>query len=337
VLSDGDLEQVEGLRQQALQEPVLALAAAQVLYMFGWFRSTGEVIRGNVVASAQLFERSISAGSCGSDTPKEAWHDNACDMRWMHSALLYRWLGDTEGDAEQGRAYREKAQQLSQGMRLAAAHAEAGKLWSSPLHLNFNSMIFPGKPSRPIWNTQEVGMGRFLEENHHIFKAELEAILNDPRDLFGQLVLLDASREHLASPGSWDTVRVVRYHHWFDLFCEMAPLTCELVKTRPELTSCSFMNVNYVKLNPGAHLKPHFGNGPRLSAHLSVIAPEPLRAAMQVGTERVLWLEGKAIVFDDTYPHSVSHWGVLPRYVLLVWFCHPCDTGHRHGQECPDT
>ncbi|CAK0862802.1 unnamed protein product [Prorocentrum cordatum] len=68
------------------------------------------------------------------------------------------------------------------------------------------------------------------------------------------------------------------------------------------------MNVNYVKLNPGAHLKPHFGNGPRLSAHLSVIAPEPLHAAMQVGTERVLWLEGKAIVFDDTYPEEPNHW-----------------------------
>ncbi|CAK0862803.1 unnamed protein product [Prorocentrum cordatum] len=147
VLSDGDLEQVEGLRLQAMQEPVLALAAAQVLYMFGWFRSTGEVIRGNVVASAQLFEQSISAGGCGSDAPKEVWHDNACDMRWMHSALLYRWLGDTEGDAERGRVYREKAQQLSQEMRWAAAHAEAGELWSSPLHLNFNSMIFPGKPS----------------------------------------------------------------------------------------------------------------------------------------------------------------------------------------------
>ena len=24
-----------------------------------------------------------------------------------------------------------------------------------------------------------------------------------------------------------------------------------------------------VRLNPGTHLKPHYGNGPRLSAHLS--------------------------------------------------------------------
>jgi len=115
----------------------------------------------------------------------------------------------------------------------------------------------------------------------------------------------------------------------------MAPWTCELIKTRPEIDKCSFMNVNYVRLNPGAHLKPHFGNAPRLSAHLSVLAPEPLRAGMSVGVERTIWIEGKAIVFDDTFPHCVSHWGSMPRYVMLVWFCHPCDTSNAHGQTCP--
>jgi len=105
--------------------------------------------------------------------------------------------------------------------------------------------------------------------------------------------------------------------------------------SRQEIANCSFMNVNYVRLNPGANLKPHFGNGPRLSAHLSVIAPEPLRAGMSVGTEKVLWVEGKAIIFDDTYPHCVSHWGKQPRYVMLVWFCHPCDQSNDHGQQCP--
>ena len=35
------------------------------------------------------------------------------------------------------------------------------------------------------------------------------------------------------------------------------------------------------------------------------------------------------------YPHMVSHWGQQPRYVMLVWFCHPCDTGSEHNQTCP--
>ena len=260
---------------------------------------------------------------------------------------------------------------------------------------------------------------------------------------------------------------------------QVAPQTCELIKTRPEINDCKFMNVNYVpcppkcqesvmarfrndmdtnidiqtlpaiwllllyfpspapspfhivfswlsvlfhvtqvRLNPGTHLKPHFGNGPRLSAHLSVKAPEPLKAGMTVtwmhrvkhgkvvlnwiglnidsghlslawevnigfpgllssgrsqfdwlwgikefevemwkyhkaslegdvelglsmkdGTKvadrKLLWVEGEAILFDDTYPHMVSHWGEQPRYVILVWFCHPCDGGNPHNQTCP--
>jgi len=323
------------LRQRAFDAPVLALAGAQVLYMFAWFRSTGEILRENVVASAQLFEQSIYVGNCGPNTPYEFWNENACDIRWMHSLILYNWLGETESDAGQKQAFTSKAKELAQGMRSVPKYAEVGKTWTSPVHVNFNSIIFPGKPTRPIWATSELPIGRWLEENHHIFKAELEAIINDPREVYDQLMKLDPSREHLATPGGWDTLRIVRYHHWFEVFCEIAPMTCELIKSRPEINDCKFMNVNYVRLNPGTHLKPHYGNGPRLSAHLSVIAPEPMKAGMTVGDRRVIWVEGKAILFDDTYPHMVSHWGQKPRYVMLVWFCHPCDTGNDHKQLCP--
>mmetsp|Transcript_9367 Transcript_9367/g.26254 ORF Transcript_9367/g.26254 Transcript_9367/m.26254 type:complete len:396 (-) Transcript_9367:38-1225(-) len=334
VLTDAQLQQVEHLRQRAFEEPALALAAAQVLYMFGWFRGTGQILRDNVISAAQLFERSIAASKCGADAPD--WNENSCDIRWMHAALLYNWLGETEDHAAQGRSYLAKAHDLVRGLHEVPRYAGVSSAWTSPKDINFNAIRFPGKPSRSIWHTDRLPMGRFLEENHHVFKAELEAIINDPRDLYTQLKNLDPSREHLASPGGWDTLRIVRYHHWYDLFCEAAPLTCELIRSRPEIMNCSFMNVNYVKLHPGAHLKPHFGNAPRLSAHLSVIAPEPLRAGMTVGREHVLWVEGRAIVFDDTYAHCVSHWGSLPRYVMLVWFCHPCDDSNPHEQTCPD-
>lgn len=55
----------------------------------------------------------------------------------------------------------------------------------------------------------------------------------------------------------------------------------------------------------------------------------------KVADRKLLWVEGEAILFDDTYPHMVSHWGEQPRYVILVWFCHPCDGGNPHNQTCP--
>jgi len=333
-LTEEQLLMVDNLRERAFKEPVLALAAAQVLYMFSWFRSTGQILRDNIIASAQLFELSLTASNCAPDS--DQWNDWACDIRWMHSMLLYNWLGQSERDLSLAQAYMGKANDLLAGLRRVPGYAAVQDTWISPVHVNFNSVKFPGKPSRPVWNTHQVAVGRWLEENHHIFKEELEAILNAPGNLYRQLMGADPSREHLATPGGWETLRIVRYHHWYELFCQVAPRTCELIKQRPEIVNCTFMNVNYVKLNPGTHLKPHYGNGPRLSAHLSVLAPEPLRSGMSVADRQVLWYEGKAIIFDDTYPHSVSHWGKLPRYVMLVWFCHPCDQSNPHEQSCPD-
>ena len=38
----------------------------------------------------------------------------------------------------------------------------------------------------------------------------------------------------------------MRYHHWYEIFCQLAPQSCELIKGRPEINECKFMNVNYV-------------------------------------------------------------------------------------------
>jgi len=54
---------------------------------------------------------------------------------------------------------------------------------------------------------------------------------------------------------------------------------------------------------------------------------------MTVAGEEVRWEEGRVVVFDDTYAHSVRHRGAGARYVLVAWFCHPCDREWRGGLE----
>lgn len=335
VLEDKELEEALSLGRRALQEPVLALAAAQVLYMFAWFRRSGELIRENIAAAAQLFEHSIQAGGCDPALPTNEWVDRACDIRWAQSAMLYNWLGETDDDAHRGQSFLSRGDLLLHGLKNQSRYGTVGKMWTSPRHINFNSLRFPSAPSRPLWDSSKVPLAVFLEQNHRALKAELEALLEAPGDLFEQLRMLDGSKECLATPGGWETVRIVRYGEWYDLFCNLAPRTCELLASRPEISNCSYVNANYQKLLPNAHLKPHFGNAPRLAAHLPVLAPEPLRAAMTVGGEKTLWVEGRVIVFDDTFSHAVSHWGSAPRYVLNIWFCHPCDENNAHMQECP--
>eukprot|EP00747_Dinoflagellata_sp_TGD_P030597 gnl/TRDRNA2_/TRDRNA2_134744_c0_seq1.p1 gnl/TRDRNA2_/TRDRNA2_134744_c0~~gnl/TRDRNA2_/TRDRNA2_134744_c0_seq1.p1 ORF type:complete len:400 (+),score=36.44 gnl/TRDRNA2_/TRDRNA2_134744_c0_seq1:97-1296(+) len=337
-LNEESLQEVHRLAQISMQIPSLVLPVAQVLYLYGWYRRTGEVIRENVIMAARLFEMSISIAGCSKDLSVEAWLMLACEVRFGHAMIIDNWLGETEKDAAQAQEYISRSFTLLDMLKLVPRFAEVSKAWNHPLAMNFNQLKYRNPVSMPIWDTQSVPLGRWLEENYPIFREELDAIVNHPEgDVYEMLRRADGSIESLAPPGTWDAIRIVRYGHWFDGFCSVAPRTCELLRSRPEIASCPYVNTNYYKLHPGGHLKPHFGNAPRLTAHLTVIAPEPLRSGFSVGTARALWTEGKALIVDDTYPHAVSHWGTKPRYVLASWFCHPCDTNNDNGgATCPD-
>lgn len=87
--------------------------------------------------------------------------------------------------------------------------------------------------------------------------------------------------------------------------------------------------VGFARLLPGAEIKPHFATEPRLAVHLGLVTPPG--ASMTVADQAVTWAAGQAVVFDDTYVHSVRHHGDEPRFVLLAWICHPCDAEWRQG------
>merc|ERR1740123_560052 len=252
--------------------------------------------------------------------------------------ILNTWLGETEADAVQGQAFMKRAYALLNILKTVPRFATVAQSWHHPLHMNFNQLRYGNPTSMPIWHSHALPLARFLEQNHYIFKAELEAIINAEHGTGYEILRrADGSVESLAPPGTWDAIRIVRYGNWFDAFCEFCPKTCELLRSRPEIAKCPYVNTNYYKLHPGGHLKPHFGNAPRMTVHLTVIAPEPLRAGFSVGAAKALWVEGQSMVIDDTYPHAVSHWGQKPRYVLASWFCHPCDESNDPGDaQCPD-
>lgn len=309
-LGQKDLADAVAMARLAFQEQSLALGAAQVLYLYAWFTRAGDIMRDNIVLSAQLFEISINYAGCSRDLPTEYWLQLGCDIRFGQPAILYAWLQETEPSGSAVTSiYRERATQLLEYLKTVPRFADAGKTWTSPWDMNFNQLRYPDIPAKPIWNASKVPLAVFLEENYGTFRSELEGIINavDVEDGYEAIRRADVSVESLSTPGGWDAIRIVRYGNWNEAFCSFAPKTCALLKTRKELVNCPYVNTNYYKLFPGAHLKPHFGNAPRLTAHLAVIAPEPLRSGISVGPAQSLWIEGKSMVIDDTYPHSVSH------------------------------
>lgn len=57
--------------------------------------------------------------------------------------------------------------------------------------------------------------------------------------------------------------------------------------------------------------------------HLGLITPPG--PVLNVGPAMMRWHEGEVLVFDDTFIHSAKHDGTEDRYILLAWFCHPCE------------
>jgi aspartate beta-hydroxylase len=46
-------------------------------------------------------------------------------------------------------------------------------------------------------------------------------------------------------------------------------------------------------------------------------------AELRVGGGAVVWEQGRAFVFDDSFEHEVEHRGAAPRAVLLLDVWHP--------------
>ena len=77
------------------------------------------------------------------------------------------------------------------------------------------------------------------------------------------------------------------------------------------------------RLAPGTVVASHCASSNlRLTAHLGVQIPES-GASLQVAGEQLEWNEGKVLVFDDSYEHSVRNDSHEPRVVLLIRFWHP--------------
>ncbi|CAK0816255.1 unnamed protein product, partial [Prorocentrum cordatum] len=104
---------------------------------------------------------------------------------------------------------------------------------------------------------------------------------------------------------SWAPLNLIHNRELAPHACEVANRSCELLLTRPEIARCDAKDVGaaFARLAPGMGIKPHFWTAPpRLGVHLGLRVPPG--ASMAVGNRTVVWRDGEAVVFDDTYIHS---------------------------------
>lgn len=120
--------------------------------------------------------------------------------------------------------------------------------------------------------------------------------------------------------GRWATSHLYFLGAKSEDLCARCPETCRLIEEIPGATTAGL--VYFASLAPGTHLEPHCGpTNARLRCHLGVRIPEG--CSIRVGAETRQWMEGKCVVFDDSFEHEVWHVGTKVRLVLVLDIWHP--------------
>ena len=168
---------------------------------------------------------------------------------------------------------------------------------------------FPGLESRPFHDTNRFAWARDLEASVAEIRNELHQVQRD----FGRAAY-DSDR----NVKTWKTFyfylngRPVKEH------LDACPRTKELLSRIP----VNGLHVCFSAIQPGGVLQPHTGPmNAGLTAHLGLEGCEG--SAIWVAGEKRPYVEGKVLVFDDSFVHWVEHTGSQVRYTLMVTFWHP--------------
>ena len=154
-----------------------------------------------------------------------------------------------------------------------------------------------------------------------MLEAEWETVREELRDVmkWRQAIpaLSDISPDHerLTSDGKWQSFFLWGYGYRSDVNCERCPKTAALVEKIPGLKTAMF-SIHA----PGIHIPRHKGvTKGMVVCHLGLTVPKNREnCRMRVADETCHWSEGKAFVFDDTYPHEVWNDTDEDRVILLL-------------------
>jgi len=164
-----------------------------------------------------------------------------------------------------------------------------------------------------------------LEANWKTIRAELEAVLGERAGL-PSMTELSPYQGRIVKGRDWKVFVFRAYGMRFAANCRRCPKTARLIDAIPGL-EVAFFSV----LEPGTHLAAHRGAYKGLiRTHLGLLVPEPReRCRMKVGGQTIVWEEGRAVTFDDTYRHEVWNDTDGVRVVLLIDTPRPLSRGRR--------
>ncbi len=175
-------------------------------------------------------------------------------------------------------------------------------MWSAemPEHEIFPNSAFP-------WIAE-------LEAGTPTIRAEAEALLKDRMSVPS---VREISPDHgkIALDEKWRSFFLWGYGVRIDANCARCPETERILEKIPGL-----LTAFYSIMLAGARVPRHTGPTKAiLTTHLGLIIPaEREKCHMNVGDQDVIWQEGRAVIFDDMFPHEVWNDTSEDRIILLL-------------------
>merc|ERR1711972_392908 len=126
--------------------------------------------------------------------------------------------------------------------------------------------------------------------------------------------------------GRWSDVQLFGAGAKNDYNCRKLPFLCSLLEEDfPEVTKNVMGHALLSRLGPGTVVKRHHGvSNSQLTMHFGLVIPKG--AGIEVNGRKNTWEEGKVLVLDDSFYHSVWNKGTDSdgsRLVLLLRGYHP--------------
>jgi beta-hydroxylase len=171
----------------------------------------------------------------------------------------------------------------------------------------------------PIYNPRQFSWVAALEQDWSTIRAELDVVLRRREELPNfQDISVDV--KSIQRDNQWKTFMFLGYGKVSEENLRHCPETARILRKIPGLKT-AFFSI----LSPRKHIPAHRGpyNGV-LRLHLGLLVPEPRqKCRIRVASDYLVWEEGKAVVFDDSFNHEVWNDTEGVRVVLFVDFERP--------------
>jgi aspartyl/asparaginyl beta-hydroxylase (cupin superfamily) len=185
---------------------------------------------------------------------------------------------------------------------------------------------FPGLPQVQFYEREAFPWLKEIEARTADIRAELLEVLRDEGAFKPYVEKAAQARHESEYSGMLGNPHWGAFFLWKDgaLVEENAarcPNTLSALEAAPlSRTPGRMPSVLFSKLDPKTRIPPHHGFlNPRLIVHLPLIVPPG--CGFRVGNETRAWVEGEALVFDDTFEHEAWNDSDQIRVVLLfeIW------------------